>query len=64
MCFYRMRDELANQDNDFIFPLEIYGDLDKDETLTLLGNVFFIEICKSPPLSCKTRDTLQAQHSL
>jgi hypothetical protein len=59
-----MRDRLANQDNDFRFKLEMYGDLDKDEILTLLSNVLFFEIYKSLPLSFKERGTLQARHSL
>ena len=64
MFFYRMRDKLANQDNDFRFKLEMYGDLDKDEILTLLSNVLFSEIYKKFPLSFKERGTLQARHSL
>ena len=64
MFFYRMRDKLANQDNDFRFKLEMYGDLDKDEILTLLSNVLFFEIYKSLPLSFKECGTLQARHSL
>lgn len=64
ICYYRMRDELANKDNNFRFKLEMYGDLDKDEILALLSNVLFFKIYKSLPLSFKERGTLQARHAL